>query len=403
MRILQVHNQYQNPGGEDTVQQAELWLLRKYGHEVDAYIVNNQDLSVSGFGALRAGVSTVWSQGSLASFRKVLKLKRPDIIHVHNTFPQLSPSVYWAARLERVPVVQTLHNYRLTCANGLLLRNDSPCELCVHGSVTAALKYRCYRNSIAATGAVVAMQTVHHALGTYRTKVDAYIALTGFARSIMVRAGLPDDRVYVKPNFLDDPLAVESTLVERENRIVFVGRITKEKGVDLLLQAWSQLKDTEWKLLVVGDGPERAELQSEFRGLRNVVWSGWLGRGEVLATVARSRYLVISSRWYEGFPMVLVEAMAVGTPIIVPSHGPFPEVAPDSDQLAFEPGNSTDLTKVLASAIGTARWTDFRRKARTTYETSYTPEVNYHQLMTIYEHAKETHQKTCGNRPPSMA
>jgi len=243
-----------------------------------------------------------------------------------------------------------------------------------------------------ATGAVVAMQGAHRTLGTYVRKVDAHIALTDFARSVMVRSGLPAESVHVKPNFVPDPLSSLSHSPKRKKQAIFVGRLAFEKGVDMLLEAWGRLKPIGVELIIAGDGPDRANLERRFADLPGLVWRGWVDRAEVLREVAQSRYLIMSSRWYEGFPMALVEALSVGTPVIAPNHAAVPEiVTTGSNGLLFAPGSVDDLARVLDQAlrIDDAVWKSWSVNSRDGYLARYTPGANYRQLMNIYKRATE--------------
>lgn len=394
MKVLQVHNHYRAHGGEDTVMDLERELLISHGHHLERFTASNKELKAS----LRAGVETVWSQPSYRTLRERLRETAPDVLHVHNTFPQLSPSVYWAASAEGVPVVQTLHNYRLTCADASLLRDGEPCELCVGHPPWHGVLHRCYRGSAAASAAIAAMQTTHRALGTFANKVDAYITLTQFARSVMARSGLPEELMHVKPNFVPDTMPQATP--ERRSQVVFVGRLSKEKGADLLLEAWAKMrKSAETRLIVVGDGPERESLEKSFHGLPGLEWRGWLSHEEAMREVARSRCLVVPSRAYEGFPMVVVEAMSVGTPVIAPDHAAFPEILPASGaKLLFEPGDPEDLKDKItaASNFGDEEWLQLSRAARETYLDRYTAETNHERLMEVYEAAIErAERKRC--------
>lgn len=387
MRVLQVHNEYRVYGGEDVVLDLEFDLLRSRGHHVEQFVMSNKAVTKA---SLRVGFETVWSRRSNKKLLRKLEEMRPDLMHVHNTFTQLSPSVYWAAAAAGVPVVQTLHNYRLTCANALLMRDGGPCELCVGRVPLPALRYKCYRGSLAATGAVVGMQVAHRALGTWTNKVDAYIVLAEFAKSLMIRSGLPPELVHVKPHFILDPLHSLAGPPKRKDQIVFVGRLAPEKGVDILLEAWKRLGATNFRLVIVGDGPERADLERRFAGLPGVVWRGWVDREDVLREVARSRGLVMASRWYEVFGVVVVEALASGTPVTAPNHGAFPEmIVPGETGFLFRPGDPEDLAERLSTIVEleVGEWQRLSEQARETYLKEYTPEVGYERLMRVYGEA----------------
>ena len=397
MRILQVHNRYVRPGGEDAVVENEAELLRSHGHEVLMYERSNNEIRDVSLGEqVRRGLETTWSARSYAEMRRVLRERRPDIVHAHNTFPLISPAVYWAAAREGIPVVQTVHNYRLVCANGLLMRSGAACMDCVEGNLVSrsltALRHRCYRDSLLATGAVVAMQVTHTCIGTYADKVDAYVALTDFAKSVLVRGGFPSDRIHIRPNHIEDPVPLYPLNRPRKKQIVFVGRVVHEKGLDLLLDAWTRLDRSGWSLVIAGDGPDRALLQQRFPDSQNVRWLGWRSKEEVLREVAHSAYLAVPSRCYEGLPMAVVEAFALGTPVIGPRHGPFPElIGSDTRGVAFDPSNVTDLVSALRRAVDADAkiWSEMSRSARVHYVSYFTADHTYRLLIDIYDAAIE--------------
>jgi glycosyltransferase involved in cell wall biosynthesis len=308
------------------------------------------------------------------------------VAHFHNTFPLISPSAYAACQDNGVPVVQTLHNYRLICANALLLREGRPCEACVGTSLLPALRYRCYRGSLPATGAVVWMLARNRRRGTYRRLVDRYIALTHFAAGRLIAGGLPAERMTVKPNFLDAPPIGAET---RENFAVYVGRLSAEKGVRTLLEAWRHVPSLPLK--IAGEGPLRAEVtDAAARHGLAVEVLGQRPRDEVLSLVRRAALQIVPSEWYEGFPMVILEAYASATPVVAARIGSLAEiVAHERTGLLFSPGDAADLAvKVQALANSPARQ-DYGRAARAVFEQKYTPERNLAQLMDIYRQVRE--------------
>lgn len=389
MRVLQVHNRYRQPGGEDTVLEAEAQLLRSHGHVVDQLLEKNE-AEPTGVGAkLRLACDTVWSAHGAAAMRAAIDKFRPDVVHVHNTFHKLSPAVLRAAVDRGVPVVQTLHNFRLMCANGLLLREGRPCELCVDGGRMNALRHRCYRGSMPASALVSLTGALHLRAGTYHARGVRLVALTEFSRALFLKAGLSPEHLRVKPNFV---YPIEHG-PSREQRVVFVGRLAEEKGVDLLLKAWQLAAPPGWVLELIGDGELRPPPERLDRSVRCL---GWLPKDDVLARVASSRYLVMASRWYEGLPMVLLEAFSAGTPAIVPRLGAMAEVVePGCNGLVFEPGSVAALADVFRSALGgehptgDSAWSSLSEGALTTYRDRYSPERNYEVLMGIYREAME--------------
>ena len=261
MRILLAHNFYRTsaPSGEDVVFRNEHDLLERHGIEVIPYVVHNDNLDDRGLlRKIRIAAKTVWSGQSSESLRKLIASSRPDLVHFHNTFPQISPSAYAACRRAGVPVVQTLHNYRLICPGALLLRDGVPCESCVGSTLLHAVRHRCYRGSLPATATLAAMLAVNRRLGSYTDNVDRYIALTEFAASRLRAGGLPGERISVKPNFLpDDPQPGRGG----GGYAVFVGRLSSEKGLHTLLRAWRHLPNLPLKIL--GDGPLRSQLEQQ--------------------------------------------------------------------------------------------------------------------------------------------
>lgn len=388
MRILQVYNQYRTWGGEDTVALLEAELLREHSHEVDRLLVSTKELDGASFVKLAAaGLGTVWSFRGYSAMKKAISSFSPDIIHVHNTFPLLSPSVYWAASRMGVPVVQTLHNYRLTCANSILLRNERPCEACVGRIPWQGLGHRCFGGAFFRTLAVTAKNVLHRVIGTFRRKVHAYIVLTPFSREIMVRAGLPRDRIHVKPNFSDD---TEIKLTPRLSQVVFAGSVVRAKGVHLLLEAWSKLPPNKYKLIILGEGADRESLHKQYASNASIAWTGALPRKEVVDVIASSRWLVAPSLSYENFPMCLLEAFSAGTPVLVPNHGSFTAIVSDKQEgLYFSAGDTSSLAGTLQMALSmeTSEWTRFSIAARSKFLREYTGSTNYHQLMAIYSEA----------------
>lgn len=385
MKVLQVHNRYRKPGGEDTVLANEARLLREHGHEVQLLEVRNDEqepVTLAGKLALTRDMS--WSAEGALAMAQGLERHRPDVVHVHNTFHCLSPRVLRVARQAGVAVVQTLHNFRLICANGLLLRDNQPCEQCVAHGRWHAVQHACYRNNRLASAAVTLSGGLHLALGTYRGPGLKLITLTEFGRSVFSRAGLSDGVLRVKPNFVY-PAAPAG---DRRRRVLYVGRLTEDKGVDLLLQAWRALRPAGWTLELLGEGTllETGDFAAE-----GVHFLGWREAPEVLQRVAESRYLVMASRWYETFGMVLLEALAAATPVIVPGHGAMAEIVDDGRTgLHFKPGDAASLQAVLACALALpeADWQTLSDMALQTYKARYSPASNHAQLMAIYTEAR---------------
>jgi glycosyltransferase involved in cell wall biosynthesis len=285
---LQVHNFYQQPGGEDRVFAAECDLLTARGHWIAQYTARND--SLAGASAAPMAVRTIWNRTAYREIRNLIRAESIELVHSHNTFPIISPAVYYAARAESVPVVQTLHNYRLLCPAATFFRAGAVCEQCLGKRVPyPAMVHRCYRRSAGASFAAAAMLAGHRAAGTWNTKVDAYIALTAFSKDKFIEGGLPAHRLHIKPGFAEDPGCGDGT----GGYALFLGRLTEEKGTRMLCRAWSQLGGS-LPLKIAGDGP----LQSSLQGLVGVEYLGQCARPRVVELLKQAAFLVVPSLWY---------------------------------------------------------------------------------------------------------
>ena len=374
MRVVLIHNAYQHCGGEDSVVRAEIALLRSHGHEVATYFRSNDD--VANISSVAVAAQTLWSTRTTHELSALTRTFNPDLIHVHNTLPLISPSIYWTAARAGVPVVQTLHNFRLMCLGALYLREGKVCEDCVGHLPWRGVVRKCYRGSGAASAVLAGMLTLHRGLGTYQNKVSRYIALNDFCRNKFIEGGLPADRIAVKPNFVDAPVTEDVT----RRGLLFVGRLSVEKGVGTLASAVLLLLDAQ--LRVAGDGPQSSLLD----GVKGVTRLGALSGGAVMHEMNGAIALVISSIWYENFPRTIVEAFAAGLPVIASRIGALAELVSEGETgLLFEPGSAQDLADKMAWALAhPAQMGEMGRKARAKYEAEFTSERNYAQLMVIY-------------------
>lgn len=390
MRILLCHNHYQQPGGEDQVYRDERWLLESHGHEVQALIRHNN--AIPEMSGPRVALNTLWSTAAYREALQLIRRFRPDVMHCTNTFPLISPAVYYAARSEGVPVVQSLHNYRMHCTTGYLLRDGAPCEAC-HGKLFSwpALRHACYRNSLAATSVVVGMQTLHRCLGTWHKAVNLYITCSHFAREKFLQAGLPKEKVVVKPNFVHPDCGIGDG---QGQYAVFVGRLSPEKGIETLLSSWQNLT-LPIPLKIVGDGPLHDRVLAAARHDPRIECLGWQSLEKVLELVGSASMLIMPSVWYEIFGRTIVEGFAKGTPAIASRLGAMAElVTHERTGLHFNPGDPTDL-----AAQVTRLWEDetlrqsMRCNCRQEFESKYTAAANYKQLLEIYQQAM--HSESC--------
>ena len=378
MRVLVAHNRYQQKGGEDAVVASEIQLLRSKGVLVEEYYADNSGI---GNGGIKAAAGALWSGKSFSELSDIISSTSPDIVHFHNTFPVMSPSVYWAASRWRVPVVQTLHNFRLLCASALFFRNGEVCEDCLGRLPVKAIAHGCYRGSRSASAAVVSMLALHRALSTYEKKVSAYIALNEFCRRKFVEGGLPARKIHVKPNFIDDPMIVP----RRQDGFLYVGRISREKGVETLASAVPLTPGL--KLVVAGTGPE----MGRFQGLESITIAGHVEQRDVFRLMAEAVALVVPSSCYEGFPRTIVEAFACGLPVIASKTGSLAEIVTHAENgLLVEPGNARELSEAMIWAAGNpAEMIRMGRNAREKYEREFTSDRNFETLMKIYRAAAQ--------------
>jgi len=331
-----------------------------------------------GKGSLAA--QTVWSRKTIDDFSALLKQRKPEVIHVHNTFPLISPSLYWVAARERIPVVQTLHNFRLLCPQAMFLRDGRICESCLGKTPVPALTHGCYHDSRSQTSVLVSMIVAHRLIGTFEHKVTRYIALNAFGKDKFVAGGLPVERIRVKPNFVERGLPEGRSA---RSGYSFVGRLSQEKGLDALAAAARLLPAVRFE--VVGTGPQVKTLE----GISTVNLRGAMAKSEAFSVVASTRALIFPSIWYETFGLVVVEAFSTGTPVIASRIGGIPGMVKDGvTGLLFNPGDSGDLAEKIGWAeANPERMAEMGRNARAEYEARYTPEQNYSELLDIYEDA----------------
>lgn len=378
MKILIAHNSYQHQGGEDAVVEAEVALLRQHGHEVEVYRRHNDELQHMSHAS--AAMSAIWSRQSASEGESVCKRVQPDVIHAHNTFPLISPSLYWMAERRRIPVVQTLHNFRFVCPQAMFLRDGKTCEDCLGKVPWRAVAHKCYRESAVQSAVSVGMLTAHRAIGTYRDRITRFIALNNFCRAKFIAGGLPADRISVKPNFFDSTVAPQWS--ERSGGL-FAGRLSFEKGLDVLSGAAKKLDACGVK--VVGRGPLEHEVRQVFQNN----FLGFQPQPKVVELLGKALYLVAPSTCYENFPLVVVEAFASGTPVIASRHGSLAELVTDGvTGLLFTPGDPDDLaTRIAWANAHPEEMKIMGQAARAEYENKYTPEQNYRILTGIYAEA----------------
>jgi glycosyltransferase involved in cell wall biosynthesis len=381
MRVLIVHNRYQQRGGEDAVAHSERNLLQASGVEVELLEADND--AITGIrGKLAASADVLYSKSGAARVSASIGRFRPDVVHVHNWFPSLSPAIFWACQRSRTPVVHTLHNYRLLCAGGALFRNGSVCEDCIGATLrTPGVRHGCYRGSRAGTAVATLGMVSHWKAGTWHKAVDRFIALSQFAKGKMVEGGLPEEKISVKPNALDrDP----GLRAGGGGYFVFVGRLSPEKGITTLLDCWKQGGDLPL-LRIAGTGPLESEVRQAASATPNVEWLGAVDSDAALDVMGGAEAVICPSLWYEGMPRVVIEAMAVGTPIVASRLGTYIEMISEGQNgLLFRAGDPQDLREHLCRALRTQELALMRQSARQEFMTRYAGPANVAMLEAIY-------------------
>jgi glycosyltransferase involved in cell wall biosynthesis len=388
LKVLVVHNSYLQPGGEDVVFEQEKRLLRDNGNKVVEFHCRNAQVDGNVRHKLAIAHNALWASETARAMGELVARERPDVAHFHNVFYTISPSCYYACRKQGVPVVLTVHNYRMMCPSMDLFRDGRICEACVGKPLPwPGIMHGCYHASKLQTSVVAAMIAVHHWWKTWRNQVDTYVVPSACIRGKLIQGGFPADKIVVKPNFVDpDP----GYRYERGTEYaVFAGRLSREKGATMLVDVWRRI--SELPLLIAGDGPEAPGVRNfvESAGIKNIQILGYKPRDELMRIVKGASFLVFPSQWHETFGLAVVEAFACGVPVIATRLGAIPELIDDGRTgLMFSPGNPVDLVEKIKWAIRNPQEMDAMRiAARAEYERHYTAAANYPLLHRIYEQA----------------
>lgn len=398
--VLMIHNYYQNSGGEDSVVENERQMLEKHGHTVIMYTKSNDELK-SFWGRVKYLFSFLYSKRAYKEVRKLISAHKIEIVHVHNTFPLITASVYKAAYDAGVPVVQTLHNFRLICPGALYLRKGHVCEECNQKGLWNAVRYNCYRNSRLQTAMAVLIQKYNRKKGLY-DKVTAYIALTEFnKRKFETVFPWCRKKIYVKPNFIEETFKSEKDIIQTNSsdEYIYVGRLSIEKGIYVLLKAFKEMPSK--KLCMIGTGPLKEDVDAYIKryNMNNIRILGFLPHDEVIKRISCARALIMPSVWYEGFPMTIVEAFFCGTPVIGSRLGNIQELlCMNENGLLFDAGSADDLAeKIGYLEAAKESYQMLRIGARNAYLQKYTEEKNYKRLLEIYKIIADFIAKHGGN------
>lgn len=383
--ILIVHNYYQIPGGEDTVVANEKKMLEDHGHKVILYSRNNSELkSMTKLQKLMLPVTTVFNPRTYKDIKRLIKTEQIDIVHVHNTLSLISPAVYYAARAMKVPVVQTVHNFRLLCPGATFYRDGHICEDCVSKGLMCAVKNSCYRNSKLQTLACVISTKIHRMTGIYG-KIN-YICLTEFNKEKLLQLKqVKPDRVFVKPNFVEVSRDEIIPYEKREDQFIFAGRLDKLKGVDILFEAWKQMGADAPKLIVCGIGPMEEWCRAFLKDnpYCNIEMRGFIPNKEARKLIANSKALILPTQWYEGFPMTIVEAHSVGTPVIGSDLGNVGSLIQEG--VCGIKFNSKESKSLIDALTKTRQNLLDECEIRRFYNQHYSLNANYSILVKIYE------------------
>ena len=391
MRVLFIHNKYQYKGGEDTVFEAEVAMLKKYGNDVSTLLFNN--VSITGaLNKIKYGINSFYSSVSAKSLERMILDFSPDIIHVHNFFPIASPSIFFVANKYNIPIVITLHNYRLLCPNAMFFLEGNVCERCINKLFPVkGVINGCYRNSKLETFSLASMILLHRMIGTWHNRIDRFIVLTNFAKNKFIKSSmsLPENKIRVKPNFVVD----NGLNYDKDDYFLFVGRLSEEKGIDILLDAF---EGTKYNLQIIGTGPKEKDVQVSSLRNKNTIYLGYQTIDVIKEKLKKAKALIFTSILYEGMPMTILEAFSTGTPVIGGNIGGPAEMVKDNyNGLLYEAGNVIDLkNKVDWLYKHPKEAMEMSKNARKEFESFYTEENNYKQLMQIYSDAINEKEKS---------
>lgn len=381
MKILIIHNAYHYVGGEDRVVESESTLLTQHGHEVQLYRVSNQSIrSVSQ--KIKTALRLKNNPKTISELRNKLKTFQPDIVHAHNLFPLITPAVYSLCFANHTPVIQTLHNFRFLCQNGLLFRQHKICNQCLTGSLWHGLAHRCYKHSYFGSFFVMRYLQWLKQQHYFEHWISKYIALTSFSKELFIRAGFPKNKIIVKPNFTDSPGS--PTLPDDQRKgVLFAGRLSEEKGVRVLLNAWKKISEP---LYLAGEGPLKPLCQ---QAGNNIIYLGFQSKEAFYKTLSTVKLLIVPSLWHETFCLVAIEAFSLGIPVIASRVGSFPELIEQHDAgVLFSPGDENDLIQKITDLLSDPHQLRIKgHHAKMAFQNYYSSEQNYEQLILIYRDA----------------
>lgn len=386
MKILICHNYYQDRGGEGQTVIADKELLESRGHNVIVFSKDNREISGCGYlQKFKLFFSSFFSFSVYKQVREIVKDQKPDVAHIHNIFPLISPSIYYVLKKHNIPVVQTVHNYRFLCSNGLLLDNKGRiCERCKSGNFFNAIFKKCYRDGYLQTTMMSLVLFLHRKIKTFVNKIDVFISPSEFLKRKLIEGRIPESKIVVEPHFIKCEEIKPS--YEFDNYVVFIGRLSREKGLFTLIDA---VKGLSLKLKIIGAGPLEGALKKKMKDekIGNVKFLGYKKGNELKYEIEKTMAIVVPSEWYEVFGRVIIEAFALGKPIIGAKIGGIPELVENGKiGYLFRSGNFVELkNKILAFCENKDMITIMGKKARRFVEENFNPEKHYQKLMEIYQ------------------
>ena len=376
------HNYYKYQGGEDISFINESNLLENHGHEVIHYIRRNEEIDLNGLNRKLGLLSDViWARKTYDDITRLIKRVKPDVAHIQNFFPLISPSIFHACKNLNVPTVFSVRNFRLLCSNGLFFRDNRNCEDCLGKKVAfPGIIHRCYKGSRSFTTAVVAMQTYHRLFKTWDLFVDRYIVLSKFSKTMMIEGGISPEKIVIKPNFVRDPGVSSSG----GDYVIYVGRLSAEKGILSLLAVIKQLAGIPLK--IIGDGPLDKEVREFSKKTPEIQFLGNTPHDDTMRLIRQARFLVFPTHLYETFGRVVVESYACGKPVIASHIGSVSELIKENiTGLFIDPNNINDISNKIEWLWNHPDESErMGRNAFVEYQKKYTPEINYQKLIDIY-------------------
>lgn len=385
MKILIVHNNYGKYSGEEAVVDKMAAMLQSHGHTVSFYRLTTEDVRESLIGKIKGFASGIYSPAGVKGMKEILRKEQPHIVNIHNLYPFISPAALFECKKANVPVVMTIHNFRLICPTGLFMRDGKPCERCLEkGNEWSCIKYNCEHSILKSVG-----YTLRNAYArwtkAYKDNVDMYACITSFQKRKLIAAGFDENKITVIPNLMDAPKTLDA---HQGNYIAFCGRLSREKGVDLIMETARRHPEITFKFAGELRDPDLIENLPANCELR-----GYVSGEELNDFYKQASFFVMASKWYEGFPMSILEAAKYGKCTIGPNHGGFTEIIGQGENARgklFEPSNVDDLEKQIVELWNDPKTTeDLGKKAFEKLQKRYSSEVVYKQWETLFEELKK--------------